>query len=191
MAGVAGPMLARSRWLGGRFLAGLAVGGIGAGLVLAVPVYLAGSLLGDAVPLPVRLLLLGALAVGFGLADLADRTPHIWRQVPQRLVRSLPAGTLGLVWGFDLGLLFTTQKVVSMLWLGVAGVLLVEPSLAPAALVVFTVVVSTVVSMWSLTPWAVSLARRLDRTWVRRIRRLSGATLVLVGLGTTVAALIG
>src|SRR5690348_1476054 len=105
MAGVAGPMWQRSRAQGARFLAGLAVGGVASGLVLAVVVFLFGRLAERALPLPVRVGVLVALAVGLGVADLAGRTPHVWRQVPQRLFHKLPPGLLGLTWGFDLGLL--------------------------------------------------------------------------------------
>ena len=88
MAGVASPMLRRNVSEGLRFLAGLAVGGLVAGMVLAVPVYLIGSAVGELVPETWRVVALVALAVLFGVLDLLDRTPHIWRQVPQRLVRT-------------------------------------------------------------------------------------------------------
>src|SRR5262245_31420094 len=117
MAGVAGPMLRQSRRAGARLLAGLAIGGALGGLALAAALFLAGRLLGAVMPGTLRLLLLAVAAAAFGLADLADRTPHVSRQVPKVLLGRLPAGTLGLVWGFDLGLLFTTQKTVSLLWL--------------------------------------------------------------------------
>src|SRR5262245_38308325 len=134
MAGVAGPMLHYKRWHGARFLVALAVGGMLAGLVLSVPVYLVGELLDRLVPLPVRLLALAVLGAALALADLRNRTPHIWRQVPQRLANRLPPGTLGLVWGFDLGLLFTTQKTVSLLWLSIGALLLLHPAAAAWAL---------------------------------------------------------
>src|SRR5215475_3163886 len=101
MAGVAGPMLDRRRWQGVLFLASLAVGGIAAGLILAVPAYLAGSALQTALPRAGRVALLVAIVAVLAVADLRNRTPHVSRQVPQRLVRLLPPGVLGLVWGFD------------------------------------------------------------------------------------------
>jgi chromate transport protein ChrA len=191
MAGVAGPMLTRSRASGARFLTGLAAGGVTAGLVLAVPVYLVGHLAGSVLPVWVRLGLLVLMAAAFGLADLAGRTPHIWRQVPQRFVRSLEPGTLGLVWGFDLGLLVTTQKTSSLLWLSLAALTLLDPGLAPVALVTFSLVATAGILTWSLTPWATRLERRKDRTWVRRTRWATGTTMLATGLGTILTAMLG
>ena len=115
MAGVAGPMMRRTRAGAARFLAGLTVGGIAGGLVLSLPVYLLGSALTSVMPLTGRVLLLAAICAVLAWADLRHRTPHVWRQVPQGLVRTLPPGSLGVVWGFDLGLLFTTQKTTSLI----------------------------------------------------------------------------
>jgi hypothetical protein len=191
MAGVAGPMLRRSRAGTARFLIGLAVGGAGAGLVLAVPVYLVGHLAGRFLPDPVRVGLLVGLAVAFGLADLSGRTPHVWRQVPQRLVRSLPPGTLGLTWGFDLGLLVTTQKTSSLLWLSTAAVMLLNPGLAPAALVGFSLVATAGIVTLSMTAWAIAMEGRLDWTWIRRTRWATGATMLAIGMGTILGSAIG
>ncbi|MFE9870388.1 hypothetical protein ACFYON_07065 [Micromonospora sp. NPDC005686] len=186
MAGVASPMLRRNVSEGLRFLAGLAVGGLVAGMVLAVPVYLIGSAVGELVPETWRVVALVALAVLFGVLDLLDRTPHIWRQVPQRLVRSLPAGTLGVVWGIDLGLLFTTQKTTSLIWLATAGVVLVAPGSAPLVLVVTALTVTLLVTLWSLTRKAAEIEERSDRLWVSRVRRVSGAAMLLLAAALAV-----
>src|SRR5262245_21640822 len=116
MAGVAGPMLRRSKAQGVRFLAGLLAGGLAASAVLAVALYALGTLAALVLPHTVRVVAAVLAVVAFGVADLMDRTPHIWRQVPQELIRKLPPGRLGLVWGFDLALLFTTQKSTSLTW---------------------------------------------------------------------------
>ncbi|WP_433344672.1 hypothetical protein [Micromonospora sp. CA-111912] len=186
MAGVAGPMLRRNPFEGVRFLVGLAVGGVIAGVVLAIPVFLAGTLLQQLLPEPLRLALLAAVAGWLGVADLRDRTPHIWRQVPQRLVRTLPGGTLGVVWGIDLGLLFTTQKTVSLIWLALAAVLLVDPASAPLLLFCVVLVASLLVSLWSMSKHA-DLPERRSRKWVVRARRASGATILAVALSLVVA----
>jgi hypothetical protein len=191
MAGVAGPMLQRSRASGVRFLTGLAVGGIAAGLVLAVPLYLAGRLAGRVTPESARMVLLVGLAFALALADLTGRTPHVWRQVPQRLVRSLPSGTLGLTWGFDLGLLVTTQKTSSLLWLSIAAVTLLDPGLAPGALVAFSLVATAGVLALSMTAWAVAMRGGLDWTWIRRTRWATGATMLAAGLGTLLTSVTG
>jgi hypothetical protein len=183
MAGVAGPMLRDNRWVGVRFLTGLAVGGTAAGLVLAVPVYLVGSLLHDVLPRHVRLVLLGLVVAGLAGADLLDRTPYLWRQVPQRLARVLPGGTLGVVWGFDLGLLFTTQKTVSLIWAVLCAAILEAPSRAPVVLVVIALVASLMVALWSATRYSTILEGRKNRRWVRRARWVSGATMLILALG--------
>ncbi|GAB3953380.1 hypothetical protein [Micromonospora vulcania] len=186
MAGVAGPMLRRNVFEGIRFLLGLAVGGVIAGVILAVPVYFAGTLLQQALPEWLRLVLLAAVGAWLGVSDLRDRTPHIWRQVPQRLVRVLPGGTLGVVWGIDLGLLFTTQKTVSLIWLALAGVLLVDAGSAPLVLICVVLVASLLVSLWSLTRYA-DLPEKRSRTWVVRARRVSGVTILAVALSLVAA----
>src|SRR6266545_440373 len=165
MAGVAGPMVRHSRADGTRFLLALTIGGLAAGVVLAVPVFLLGHLIERLVPLPARLVLVAGLAVAFAVADLRNRTPHVWRQVPQSLARVLPPGTLGVV-------------------------LLLQPSAAAWALLTFAFAASAVVSMWSFTPMATALQERWSPTWMRRIRRVSGSALMLVALAATARALL-
>ena len=191
MAGVASPILKRSRRHGARFLTGLAVGGSTAGLVLALLALLVGQLADHLAPSSVRVGVLITAAVACGLADLSGHTPHVWRQVPQRLVRSLSPGTLGLVWGFDLGLLVTTQKTSSLLWLSIAAIILLNPPLAPIALVAFSLAATAGVVIWSLTPWAMRLEGIRDRTWVRRVRIVTGMTMLSAGLGTLLATVLG
>lgn len=191
MAGVAGPMLQRSRVRAARFLTGLAVGGVGAGLVLAVPVYLAGQLAGRLLPVPARAGLVAGLCLAFGLADLFGRTPHVWRQVPQQFIRRLPPGTLGLTWGFDLGLLVTTQKTSSLLWLSIAAVALLDPALAPAALAGFSLVATAAVVVLSVTTWKAVWEGKLGWAWIRRTRRVTGATMLATGLGMVLVSAIG
>lgn len=151
MAGVAGPMLRERRGAGARLLTGLLGGEIAAGVLLAVPAFLLAEGLHAALGLQARLWAVAVVCVLFGLADLADRTPRTWRQVPEDLVGRLPPGSLGLAWGFDLGLLFTTQKAVSLIWVAIAATVLLDPPLA-VAVIVGTAVVSgmavTLVSLW-------------------------------------------
>lgn len=187
MAGVAGPMLQRSRAAGARFLAGLVVGGASAGLILAVPVYLIGQLAGRYLSESVRIWLLVVLTLAFAVADLTGRTPHVWRQVPQRLVRSLPPGILGLVWGFDLGLLVTTQKTSSLLWLSVAAVTLLGPDFAPIAMVAFSLVATAGITALSLTVWTRTMEGGFGWTWIRRTRWATGATMLAAGVVMIIA----
>ncbi|MCX5066987.1 hypothetical protein OOJ91_14140 [Micromonospora lupini] len=186
MAGVAGPMLRDDRWGGTRFLLGLLVGGILGAAVLAVPFYLLATGVTAVLPEAVRVGLVIVVALGFGVADLRQRTPHVWRQVPQSLVRTLPPGSLGVVWGFDLALLFTTQKTTSFLWVALAALVLLSPAALPTTLIV--VAVLAVLSMVALsirkpttTPIDEEKGRRWQ-DWQRIIRRWSGATLLVAAV---------
>jgi len=188
MAGVAGPMLRGSRAVGARFLAGLLVGEVAAGVLLAVPAFLAGEGLHAVLGPRARLWAVAGICVAFGLADLAGRTPRTARQVPEELIRRLPAGSLGLAWGFDLGLLFTTQKAVSLIWVAIAAAVLLDPPVAAALIVAVAVAAS-------MTVVAISVWRRpgVDRLsgWGRRVRLArqgSGAAILGLFVVTAVQA---
>jgi hypothetical protein len=134
MAGVAGPMLRYDRAGAVRFMLGLLIGGLAGSAVLAVPVFVLGRLVAEVLSEPVRWVVFGVVVVAFGVVDLTLRTPHVQRQVPQALVRTMKPGPLGLVWGVDLAMLFTTQKTTSLMWVALAGLVLVAPGLVPAVL---------------------------------------------------------
>jgi hypothetical protein len=188
MAGVAGPMLRYNRGGGVRFLAGLVAGGAVAGILLAVPAYLLGSLVRAVLSFPVRLWMLAVLCVLFGVADLSNRTPHVWRQVPQRLVHTLPPGALGAVWGFDLGLLFTTQKVASLIWVALAAIVLLDPAAAAGVLAGIAVLASLSVAALSALQRTAKPRSRGERQWVSGIRRTSGLALMILFVLTSVQA---
>jgi hypothetical protein len=190
MTGVAGPILrnARTRARGVRFLIGLAIGGAAGGAVLAVPVYLLGLLLAP-LPVWVRLTLLAAVCALLAVADFAQRTPHVWRQVPQGLVNKLPSGSLGLVWGFDLGLLFTTQKTTSLVWVALAALVLLQPALAAAVLIGVSVVATLVIAASAVTAGADDrTSPGWSRKWLRHVRRGSGVVIVVVTAVTVAQA---
>lgn len=192
MAGVAGPMLRYHRTGGARFLVGLFVGGAAGGVVLAVPAYLLGNILDAVLAPPIRLGMLAVVCVVLGTADLMNRTPHVWRQVPQRLLHTLPPGTLGLVWGFDLGLLLTTQKVASLIWVAVAAVTLMQPGLAWIVLVGVAVLASMAVLVGSSSERAaVWLATKRKPRLVRHLRRASGVTILILAMLAAAEAWIG
>jgi hypothetical protein len=191
MTGVAGPLIrnARTRGRGTRFLAGLVIGGAAGGAALAVPVYLLGLLLGP-VPEWARLTVLAAVCTALAVADFTSRTPHVWRQVPQGLVNRLPSGSLGLVWGFDLGLLFTTQKTTSLVWVALAALVLLQPASAAVVLIGVSVMATIVIAASSMSAGAD------DRTdpgwrakWLRQVRRGSSVAIVVVTALTVAQAL--
>ena len=187
MAGVAGPMLRYERSAAVRLLTGLMMGELAAGMLLAVPAYLLGQAAHAALPGEARLWLVVGACVIFGVADLANRTPHTWRQVPQRLIWQLGPGRRGLAWGFDLGLLVTTQKVVSLIWVAVIASVLLDPAGA-AVLMLWLALLSwlTVVAA-SLRRPATGPRRPLAPVW-RRVRFGSGAVMVILGAVTAIGA---
>lgn len=189
MAGVASPMFRRHARDGAMLLSGLLVGEVVAGLVLASLVVLFGSLLGIVLPTAVRLVLVVAAAVAFGAADWRGRTPQVSRQVPKNLAHRLTPGKLGLVWGFDLGLLFTTQKTVSLLWLSLVAVLLLDPGRAPVALIIWAVTASLAIVTWTLMPRN-RLRLAQEEPWIRIARRMSAVTMVLAAAFTILATAV-
>lgn len=191
MAGVSGPMMRRRPADGVRFLAGLVAGAVLSGLLVALLLYVVGRAIGAAVPEAPRELALAAVAFGLGAADLAGRTPHVWRQVPQVLVHRLAPGFRGVVWGFDLGLLVTTQKAASLVWAAVAAIVLLDPRVAAPAMVGMALLSNVGVVLWSVrfTPAITDVGTRRERLWLRAIRALSGAALVTVAAVTAVQAL--
>jgi hypothetical protein len=185
MAGVAGPMLRYDRPGAVRFLFGLLIGGLAGSAVLAVPVYVLGRLAELLLAEQVRWVMFGAAVAVAGAADLALRTPHVQRQVPQALVRSMKPGALGLVWGVDLAMLFTTQKTTSLLWAALAGLVLVAPGYAPAVLTASWAAAWLAIAFLSVRrPTLIPIGEE-RLTWqdlVRILRRVSGTVL----LGTAV-----
>jgi hypothetical protein len=173
-------MLRSKRGAGVRFLLGLLMGEMAAGVLLAVPAFLLGTGLRAVLAPSARLWVVVAICVVFGAADLANRTPRVGRQVPEHLIWRLKPGTLGVVWGFDLGLLFTTQKTVSLIWVAMAAAVLLDPPVAAAVIVAIAVLASMAVG-------ALSLLRRpgVNRMaiWSRRIRQARlGSGVVLMAL---------
>jgi hypothetical protein len=188
MTGVAGPMVRHRPASGIRFLAGLTVGAAAGGMALAVPAYLVGSLLNAALAERARLWAFVLLCVVLAAADLANRTPHVWRQVPQRLIDALPPGTVGLAWGFDLGLLFTTQKVTSLIWVAVAAVTLVQPAMVWAVLVGVAVLASLAVMVGSTRERTATWLIMKGRLRVPVFRRASAVAIAVLAITSAAQA---
>ncbi|TDC69475.1 hypothetical protein E1200_08405 [Actinomadura sp. GC306] len=191
MAGVSGPMMRRSPADGARFLSGLVLGAVLSGLLVAMLLYVVGRGTAELLPETPRMLALAAVALGFGAADLAGRTPHVWRQVPQVLVHRLAPGFRGVVWGFDLGLLVTTQKAVSLVWVAIAAVVLLDPLLAAPVMIGMALLSNLGVALWSarFTPAMTEMGTRRERLWLRSIRALSGSVLVVLAAVTAAQAI--
>ncbi|MGP4026828.1 hypothetical protein [Actinomadura sp. 3N407] len=191
MAGVSGPLMRRRPADGARFLAGLALGGVLSGMLVALLLYVVGRGAREVLPETPRALALATVALGFGLADLAGRTPHVWRQVPQVLVHRLAPGFRGVVWGFDLGLLVTTQKAVSLVWVTIAAVVLLDPWMAAPVMIGMALLSNLGVVLWSVrfTPAMTEMGTRRERLWLRSIRALSGTALVTLAAVTAAQAI--
>jgi len=181
MVGVSGPLLADSSREGTRFLIALTVAGAAGSAVLATVGVALSLAVQSVLPLGARLAMLVGWAVLLGVADLANRTPQWFRQVPQRLVRELKPGLLGTVWGFDLGLIVTTKKVTSLAWLAIGGVILLRPALVPACVIGIGLATSLSITLWSLrVRYDTQCLVKRQRDWMARARVLSGSGLLLV-----------
>jgi len=193
MVGVSGPLFAESAAQGRRFMIGLTLGSLAGGVILATAAAVVGiGLARTGLPLGARLVMLIGVALILGLADLANRTPQWFRQVPQRLVRELSPGTLGVVYGVDLGLIVTTKKVTSLWWLAIAGLALVSPVLLVIAVPVGAVATSLAVWSWSLRIKGdtACLFRKNQRNWITQLRLMSG-TAMIAAAGLFVVLLVG
>ena len=95
-----------------------------------------------------------------------------------------------MVWGFDLGLLFTTQKVVSLIWAGIAAAVLLDPAVAGLVVVVALLAGMAVAGM-SVSGHVLALGSpttRLGRLRPREVRWVSGVVLLILFVATTLQA---
>lgn len=189
MAGVAGPLLRESRPAGLRFLAGLVIGSLLTGLVLALVLVVTGSVLTAALPLAVRVSVAVAVLAALAWLDLRNRTPHVWRQVPQRLVRELPAGQLGVIWGADLGTLVSTQKTTSLIWGAIAVCVLVSPGTAVVLAVLVSLLATLVIGASSHLPTAGTWLSKPVRAKLPGVRRVAAVLLALSAVSVVLGAL--
>jgi hypothetical protein len=137
MIGVIGPLVQGKRELRGS-VGSVAVFGLGAlagagttGVVVGLLGAAFQSLAGDTV----RAVVVGAVGCLLLLVDLALRTPTWRRQTCSTWYRERGPRFAWPVWGFDLGLGFSTIRLSSLYWLMVLFVAaFVSPWLAPAVL---------------------------------------------------------
>jgi hypothetical protein len=185
MVGVTSPLYRRSRAGGIRFIAGHLVGLLAGGSLVAALAYSLGHALAP-VPVRWRAVLLGVLLVALGLLDLAGRTPYLMRQVPQAYARSLAPGWRGLIWGFDLALLVTSQKTSSLIWGALAVAVLLAPDaavLVPVAMVVISTLLLVVGVILDHVPDRGFIT--YERTLVRWGRAVAGVGLLCLGVVLT------
>lgn len=136
MVGVASPLFRNGHPRDGRLVvAGYVTGTLLAALVVLTTLQVAAAGLHAIIP---GRTLSFALALILGLlflTDLLGRTLHWRRQTPQR-VRRLPPFVRGAIWGTDIGLLFSTVKVTSLVW-ALLALCLVQPRAGLIALGVY------------------------------------------------------
>lgn len=182
MVGVSDPALRRSRREGVALLSSIAVGYLVATILLVIELFLASEALAGLPELSRRVLLIVALTA-VGVADLTNRTPYMRRQVPQRFVRDLLPVSRGLLWGLDLGLLFTTQKTVGLLWAVLLwATLQASPGATAIALVVGAAVYLSATLITTLSGSRERPVRLvgLDDQLTRRLRLGSGLTILML-----------
>jgi hypothetical protein len=161
MIGVIGPLVRGKRQLRGS-VRSVAVFGLGAvvgaaitGAVIGVVAAAAQGLAGD----QVRAVTVGVAGCVLLLADLGFfglRTPTLRRQTCSTWYRELGPGTAWPLWGFDLGLGFSTIRLSSLYWLTVLFVAaFVSPVFAPLVLAFYALglavafAAAVVVQAWS------------------------------------------
>ena len=137
MIGVIGPLVQGKRELRGSgrpvavFALGAVLGAALTGTVIGVLGWVAQGVAGEGA----RAVAVGAAGLLLLLVDLGLRTPTLRRQTCSTWYRERGPGTAWPLWGFDLGLGFSTIRLSSLYWLMVLFVAaFVSPVLAPFAL---------------------------------------------------------
>lgn len=192
MVGVSNPSIDSGRaW---RFLTGILLGHLFAALALMLLLFPLNEIV-DFIPLPARRTVAAMATIMLGVADLVDRTPHVWRQVPQRLyLQGLGPALLGVTYGLDMGTHVSTQKVSSLPWVTLSVAVLLGDSfevavalLLPAVLLPLTIAFLAYTRQTQLTNhtyWG-----RRGSEWRQMIRRGTGslaiATSALIAAGAS------
>jgi hypothetical protein len=137
MIGVIGPLVQGKRELGGSarsvmlFALGAVAGAVTTGVVIGLLAGAVQGLAGEGV----RAVAVGVAGCLLLLADLGSRTPTLRRQTSPTWYRRRGARAAWALWGFDLGLGFSTIRLSSLYWLVVLFVAaFVPPVLAPLVL---------------------------------------------------------
>jgi hypothetical protein len=133
MIGVIGPLVQGKRQLRGSVgaVSLFALGAVTGAAATGALIGLLGVLVGGRVPV----IAVGAAGCVLLLVDLVFRTPTLRRQTCSTWYRERGARSVWGLWGFDLGLGFSTIRLSSLYWLMVLVVAaFVSPVLAPLVL---------------------------------------------------------
>lgn len=181
MVGVTSPLIRNGKTRDGVALFGWYVMGTAfAGSIVFTGLSIISLGVSAVLPAGARYLLL-AFCVGVLLVlDVFGKTPHVSRQTAQRLV-DLPPSVRGFAWGLDIGLLFTTIKVTSLVWV-LLLLSVAYPRHALVAVFAFYVAYLLTESVATIFDIALGSARvfsRLQGRWFRRAARAVSVTLLL------------
>ena len=133
MIGVIGPLVQGKRELRGSVgsVALFGLGAIGGAATTGALIGVLGVLVGGRIPV----IAVGAVGCALLLVDLLLRTPTLRRQTCSTWYRERGARSVWALWGYDLGLGFSTIRLSSLYWLLVVVVAaFVSPWLAPLVL---------------------------------------------------------
>jgi hypothetical protein len=192
MIGVIGPLVQGKREL--RCSVGsvalFALGAVGGAATTGALIGLLAALVGGRIPA----MAVGAAGLLLLLVDLGLRTPTLRRQTCSTWYRERGARSVWALWGFDLGLGFSTIRLSSLYWLMVLVVAaFVSPALAPLVLAFYGLGLGTafaaalVAQAWSTpTPTAspgLGLLYAADRVRLVSVAFLGTVSIVLVAWG--------
>lgn len=185
MAGVASPLLRRRVSHGMAFLAAYAWGFALSLIVLYLGLSVLKELivgLGSGLARPIG----AGLLLGLSILDFFDLTPERRRQAEQAIAMIRRPVAAGFLFGVDIGLLFSTRKVSSLLWAGVLlcivmpGVRIERVLLAYAVAHLIILVGSSALDPMDQRSSLRSLSRVSARSR-RAIRTTSSVTLLAAG----------
>lgn len=192
MIGVIGPLVQGKRELRGSIgsVALFALGAVGGAATTGALIGLLAALVGGRIPA----IAVGAAGLLLLLVDLGLRTPTLRRQTCSTWYRQRGARSVWALWGFDLGLGFSTIRLSSLYWLTVLVVAaFVSPALAPLVLAFYGLglgaafAAALVAQAWSTpTPSAspgLGLLYAADRVRLVSAAFLGTVSIVLVAWG--------
>lgn len=185
MAGVAGPLARRDRGAAGRFMVGLTAGYLSAGILVGSVLTAMGLVASATLTLAERIGVVALLCIGFMILDAVDRTPQLSRQVPVQLYRVLGPGPLGFTWGFDLGLLITTRKTSSLLWMVLLTISILQPMWVAPSVILFALASVSIILHRSILPADLSLLSRrrgVGRFWSLALMPITGVVVAMASI---------